>query len=118
MNDFVPDFHHLIILDELLKIVENNKEGSTYRQLFSKVTKTRKDKYQLETTPGNFSKKIKGLVENKYISMLRTHPKTFINVLHSDIKILVDSFFKIRKESQINTTIERNGEIRRELVRL
>ena len=115
VNEFAPDFSEYIILDELVKLLEVQKEGTTYSQLFRRVAATRKEKYKLATLPGTFSKKIRELEENKCIFLVRSHPRTFITLANDSLKDLVHAYFRVRKDSQIKSVVEKNHEIQREL---
>lgn len=60
VNNFTPDFFHLTILDELIKCLEKEPEGTTYKRLFLHVQEIRKDKFGESTPMPSFSRKMKG----------------------------------------------------------
>ncbi len=114
VNEFTPDFFHYHIMELLVKYSKEEPEGVPYSSLARAVAELRKDKFRLLTPSPSFSRKIKELEENSYISVTRSHPRTMIKIKSEEIVPMVEAYLRQRKFQEKEALVKKNKEHVRE----
>lgn len=114
VNDFTPDFFHITMLQDVIKLSKENEQGITYYQLYKNVVTLRKEKYNLPTPKSSFSRKLGELIDNHYLEVVRSHPRTLIRLKTPEVQLLVDAYLEMRKFSQKEKIKKINGDVQKE----